>query len=177
MEKSSGPTPLLSDMLPLRQLLADFVFPEGAERRNRAEREANTDELTGVANARALARALPSIEADPELAIIFIDGNDFGLVNKIAGHEAGDQIIKQVAEAALVHSSRVFRRGGDEFVVAVPLVRAVATRQAIEDMFGVVVHNKLRITITGGLGQTFWRAEADLKRRKATRKAIWKNQI
>jgi GGDEF domain-containing protein len=164
-------------MLPIRQIIADVVWPEGAERRNRAEREANTDFKTGVGNDRALKLARETAEADPDTAILFIDGNDFGLVNKIASHEAGDSLIIQTARVISNFALRAFRYGlGDEFVAFVPLEFAEATRRAIEDGFGVVIHHRLQITISCGIGNTIEEAEADMKIRKAARKQIWNNQ-
>lgn len=163
-------------MSQIRQIIADLVWPEGAERRNRAEREANTDVLTGIANVRALALAKDAAESDPNIAIIFVDGNDFGLVNKVAGHDAGDYLIQRTARVMSSFALRVFRRGGDEFVAFVPAIRAEAVRVAIEEGFGVVVHNRLRITISSGVGLTVAEAELDMNLRKAERKRLWNNQ-
>lgn len=53
-------------------------------------------------------------------AIFFIDGDNFGQINKHFGHEVGDQTIQVVAEA-LTASVRVddivARIGGDEFII------------------------------------------------------------
>lgn len=164
-------------MLPIRQIIADAVWPEGAERRNRAEREANTDFKTGVGNDRALKLARETAEADPNVAILFIDGNDFGLINKFATHEAGDTLITQTARVISNFALRVFRYGlGDEFVAFVPMEFAEATRRAIEDGFGIVRHLDLYITISCGIGNTIEEAEANMKLRKAERKQIWNNQ-
>lgn len=163
--------------MPIRQIIADVVWPEGAERRNRAEREANTDFKTEVGNDRALKLARETAEADPDTAILFIDGNDFGLVNKIASHEAGDSLIMQTARVISNFALRVFRYGlGDEFVAFVPLEFAETTRRAIEDGFGVVIYHRLQITISCGIGNTIEEAEADMKLQKAERKQIWNNQ-
>lgn len=164
-------------MLPFRQIIADVVWPEGAERRNRAEREANTDFKTGVGNDRALMLAREAAEADPTIAILFIDGNDFGLVNKIASHQAGDALIIQTARVVSNFALRVFRYGlGDEFVAFVPMEFSEATRRAIEDGFGVVTHDRLQITITCGIGNTIAEAEVNMKQRKVERKQLWNNQ-
>lgn len=86
------------------------------------------DSLTGFYNKAAYDRALPRAEEDPEIEILFIDANNFGVINKLAefGDVAGDQEIAAVAEAIReagrrfnVSDRMMFRRGGDEFVLFV----------------------------------------------------------
>jgi GGDEF domain-containing protein len=163
-------------MTPIRQIIADAVYPEGAERRNRAERDAETDPLTGVGNFRALEKAKDAAETDPNISVLFIDGNDFGLLNKVATFEDGSNLIKRTARVLTNFASRVFRPGGDEFIVFVPTEFAEATRRAIEDGFGVVTHHHLSFTISCGLGNSIKEAEADMKVRKVERKQIWNNK-
>lgn len=83
------------------------------------------DPLTDLPNRRLLldrmARALVASERSRQLgALIFIDLDDFKTLNDTWGHEAGDQILAQVAQR-LVQCVRegdtVARFGGDEFVI------------------------------------------------------------
>jgi len=86
---------------------------------------ANHDPLTGLAN-RALLNdrfaqaALHARRYDRRFAVAFIDVDDFKSVNDTLGHDAGDQLLKIVADR-IVHNVRatdtVARLGGDEFVV------------------------------------------------------------
>ena len=86
---------------------------------------ANHDPLTGVAN-RALLNdrlaqaALHARRYDRRFTVAFIDVDDFKSVNDTLGHDAGDQLLKIIADR-IVHSVRatdtVARLGGDEFVV------------------------------------------------------------
>lgn len=101
-----------------------------AEQR-RLEERALRDELTGLRNRAGLlgdlVRMLPS-GGDPRegSAVLFLDLDDFKFVNDAHGHEAGDRLLVQVADA-LRHAVRdgdvAARLGGDEFVVCLPGVR------------------------------------------------------
>ncbi|MDR3553115.1 MAG: GGDEF domain-containing protein [Syntrophobacteraceae bacterium] len=54
------------------------------------------------------------------LSVLFIDLDDFKLVNDTYGHESGDIVLKAVANRMLKvlrNNDRCFRLGGDEFVI------------------------------------------------------------
>lgn len=168
---------MLGTFYETRQSMANFIFPEALERRERLERELDVDSLTGVANVRALERALPSAEADESVAVIAFDCNNFGLLNKVRGHQIGDAMLVELATAlrtvALAYGApcRVFRRGGDEFVMLVPTVLAEVVRGAVESLYGEYLFDgedkgQIRVSVTGTIGQTFAEADALLQNRK-----------
>lgn len=89
---------------------------------------ARVDELTGLANRRALEEALPVAVAhtrrhDRPLSLLVADMDDFKGINDAFGHQAGDRLLLTAAQsitAALRLSDECFRWGGDEFVVILP---------------------------------------------------------
>ena len=100
----------------------------------RSREQAHTDELTGLANRRALIEAVgetaravpPSVEHPLELLLLDLDG--FKDVNDSLGHSAGDELLVVLAEqlVAAAPGCLVARLGGDEFAVLLPRMRADA---------------------------------------------------
>ncbi len=84
------------------------------------------DHLTGLPNRRFLAEELHMILARSERsgqmgAVLFLDLDNFKLLNDTMGHDVGDLLLRQVAQRltkAVRHSDQVARLGGDEFVLA-----------------------------------------------------------
>src|SRR5690606_7208036 len=87
--------------------------------------QAQHDELTGLPNRRALKDRLrawlaTSGEQGGALAVIFIDLDQFKLINDALGHAVGDNVICVVAErllSALGPGTTLGRFGGDEFML------------------------------------------------------------
>jgi diguanylate cyclase (GGDEF)-like protein/PAS domain S-box-containing protein len=95
------------------------------ERERRIRHQAETDDLTGLANRRALQRMLTASLARAEahglvVGVLMLDLDGFKAVNDRHGHAVGDAALREVA-ARLRRSVRdrdlVARTGGDEFVV------------------------------------------------------------
>jgi diguanylate cyclase (GGDEF)-like protein len=89
-------------------------------------RLSNTDALTGLANRRQLDAELAALWAarpPGAIGVVLIDIDHFKLFNDSAGHGAGDQCLRQVAQA-LAATTRggdlAARYGGEEFAVVLP---------------------------------------------------------
>ncbi|MCL4746910.1 MAG: diguanylate cyclase, partial [Burkholderiaceae bacterium] len=86
---------------------------------------ARHDELTGLANRSSFVEALEAALArarrsNAEVAVMFVDLDDFKAVNDTAGHAAGDAVLQEFArrlESSLRATDFVARLGGDEFCV------------------------------------------------------------
>src|SRR4051794_25816577 len=80
------------------------------------------DELTGLANRRMLLdRVESALAAGRHVGVLFLDLDDFKLVNDGFGHAAGDKVLVEVAHRlsrAVRPLDLVARLGGDEFAVA-----------------------------------------------------------
>ena len=94
---------------------------------NEVKQQARTDELTGLANRRALLEAaeqvLTTASARRPAALLLLDLDGFKEVNDSLGHTAGDHLLRQIGprlEPALRPGEVLARLGGDEFAVLLP---------------------------------------------------------
>ncbi|HEY6552973.1 MAG TPA: diguanylate cyclase, partial [Vicinamibacteria bacterium] len=94
----------------------------------RVEYLAYHDGLTGLPNrglfSKLLGQAISQARRyERQLALLFLDLDRFKHINDTLGHEAGDQLLQEVAtrlKGCLRDSDTVARLGGDEFVVLLP---------------------------------------------------------
>jgi diguanylate cyclase (GGDEF)-like protein len=102
------------------------------ERIDATQRSADTDPLTGVLNRRGFDRRTAS---DGPGAVLHFDLDHFKAINDRLGHDAGDQVLQDVARVVgegLRQGDVLARFGGEEFVVLLPDVSAEEARQAAE---------------------------------------------
>jgi PleD family two-component response regulator len=93
----------------------------------RAHELSTRDALTNLLNRRALIQQLEHAVATSDrsgvgFALLFLDLDKFKPINDTYGHEAGDELLRQVAArltAAVRVADIVARLGGDEFVVLI----------------------------------------------------------
>jgi diguanylate cyclase (GGDEF)-like protein/PAS domain S-box-containing protein len=107
-------------------VLADITERKRAEQqaRHQAEHDPLTDLPNRVLLLDRLHQALAATRRQhTQFALMFLDLDRFKAINDNHGHQAGDVVLKEVAQR-LVHSVRgvdtVSRLGGDEFIVLLP---------------------------------------------------------
>lgn len=124
---------------------------------------ANYDKLTDLPNRRYLLDQLSAMTSSKKkqtpFALYFIDLDNFKKVNDNAGHDAGDELLQNIAGylSSVHENSRVFRPGagslnvtarvgGDEFIIIAPNIttdeEAGAFAQEILDGFKANCHDK-----------------------------------
>ena len=115
--------------------------------------QAYFDALTGIPNRTlfldrseiALNQAKRSNEG---LAVIFIDLDEFKELNDTLGHDAGDVMLKTVAQRFINcarKSDTVSRRGGDEFTILMPRIKNI--EDAVKLAERILLSNKNAISI------------------------------
>ncbi len=98
--------------------------------------QANHDELTGLINRREFERRLSGMLGNAtqirQHTMLYMDLDQFKIVNDTCGHLAGDELLKQLAElfkTKLRQNDTIARLGGDEFGV---LLEACPTAPALK---------------------------------------------
>jgi diguanylate cyclase (GGDEF)-like protein len=89
------------------------------------QHQATHDSLTGLPNRTMLhnylQRAIQTAETGSSVpAVVFVDLDQFKYINDSLGHQAGDKLLKTVAQrlvACVRDTDMVARQGGDEFVI------------------------------------------------------------
>lgn len=116
------------DELERRLQEAQEAIRELRSRLARAERNATTDSLTGIANRRGFSELLHGAVAEAgrrrqALSLLMIDVDHFKAFNDRHGHHVGDHVLRLVA-TALAHlpggMKSASRFGGEEFAVLLP---------------------------------------------------------
>ncbi len=95
---------------------------------NKAKLLSETDELTGLYNTRGFAIVTDRLFGQAQrysrsASVLMIDSDNLKVVNDNHGHEAGNRLLRQLAEsiqAELRYTDVPARYGGDEFVVLLP---------------------------------------------------------
>jgi diguanylate cyclase (GGDEF)-like protein len=132
----------------------------------RMKETAETDALTSLRNRRAFDAAL-HLEASRyeryarPLSLLMIDIDHFKSVNDRFGHEAGDEVLRRVAErvrSCVRDVDTAARFGGEELAVLLPETTAGAAREvaerirlSIERTTIAFAQNNIRVTVSIGL--------------------------
>ena len=144
--------------------LAITHIEDVTDQRRTAERlthAATHDGLTDLANRDALVAMLDDLLAVAQIgqiAVLFVDLDNFKMVNDGLGHAVGDTVLKEIAirlADAVPVGARLGRFGGDEFVVVLddsvdPAIVGEALRRAVQQPI-LVEGQELIITASIGL--------------------------
>ena len=117
-----------------------------AQREKDLDYKAHHDELTGLKNRTTLIEEMnKSIEysalSGENLAVLYIDLNEFKKINDTLGHDSGDLILKETAlrlNSSVRSSDMVFRVGGDEFIV---LAKNIGSIENVKRLIGKIIHS------------------------------------
>jgi diguanylate cyclase (GGDEF)-like protein len=106
------------------------------ETETRLAQAALQDPLTGLGNRKRFSQRLSTILGAPQRigrdALMFIDVDEFRLINDTKGHAAGDQALKSLADnlrRAFTDPDAIYRVGGDEFCI---ILHDLDSKQALE---------------------------------------------
>ncbi len=130
-----------------------LTHAELEQKQQHLDRLAHYDSLTGLPN-RVLFRdrleqsLLKARRREEQLAVLFIDLDEFKQINDSLGHAAGDVVLQQVARRFLSvvrEEDSVARLGGDEFTVILESVSAVESVSKIAQKLIHVTQEPLHI--------------------------------
>jgi diguanylate cyclase (GGDEF)-like protein/excisionase family DNA binding protein len=129
---------------------------QNAEVQLAVRRRAQTDQLTGLLNHGTFGQHMEALIAAAEpFSLVMLDLDHFKPVNDLMGHQAGNLLLRQVADAIVAASrdtDRVFRYGGDEFAVLLP--------RTAGDQVGPIAE-RMRAAVKGVVGPgSAWRGRA-----------------
>ena len=103
------------------------------------EVRAKTDELTGLYNRHYFSETIPKMISPKNFPISFIsaDCNELKRINDTYGHLVGDEYIRMSAlllQLAAPETALIFRMGGDEFFIVLPVTEEDEARRMIEEL-------------------------------------------
>jgi diguanylate cyclase (GGDEF)-like protein len=123
------------------------------------ERESLSDPLTGLANRRFLQEILlrelrRAQRSNQPVSLVIMDIDHFKAVNDTFGHNAGDEMLEQIA-GIMISGVRatdfVVRYGGEEFVILLPETRVTDAQQVAEKLRKTVGETVMESTSKPGL--------------------------
>ena len=143
--------------------------------------QADTDPLTGLLNRRGFVNEVAKVREvarrlGQAIAVVVIDLDGFKAVNDLEGHEAGDQVLAEVASTwrmQLRPGEIVGRFGGDEFVLLLsdcPIAAVPAVLERVRRSHPVAWSTGVASWQEGeSFDEALRRADADLYATKAAR--------
>ncbi|TCK04159.1 bifunctional diguanylate cyclase/phosphodiesterase [Marinobacterium mangrovicola] len=132
--------------------------------------QARHDDLTGLPNRSNLLETLRTRLAEPggePFALLFIDLDRFKLINDSLGHQIGDHLLVALArklEQQLPADVRLFRMGGDEFILMVDGDRQRACVEADRLLIAAGMPmdvDNIRLQVTASIGISLYPKHGD----------------
>lgn len=136
----------------------------------------DVDELTGLLNRTAMERDLKreiahSKRTGENLCLAMIDADHFKEVNDLYGHGFGDIVLEELAErfeTSLRPRDRIYRYGGEEFLVALPdtdlsQVKNIMERLRIHSADHPIRRKDVSISQTVSIGITDFDTDEELE--------------
>lgn len=144
----------LKGILPRFVIFAAVGWAAGVHRRTK--KLTRQDDLTGALNRRGFFEVLDDESKRSQrylhpLTVVYVDLDDFKLVNDLKGHKTGNLVLQEVArtmQSILREVDFVARLGGDEFALLLPETGAENVRAVLE---------KLRTALMNKMNARDWR--------------------
>lgn len=119
-------------------------------------RRATLDDLTGLSNRPTFMAQLASEFRRSQrhgrpLSVLMLDLDHFKLINDTHGHQAGDQVIRAIAELFRRHLRQgdiVGRIGGEEFAFVLPETGTLGAKDAADKIRQVIERSPITVTLT-----------------------------
>lgn len=121
---------------------------------------ANIDEATHAYNKSFLIRFLQNaMQTNQQVSLCFLDVDDFKQINDKFGHLAGDQILSDLCSYIMTNAKadklKLFRFGGDEFVITDTsndfIAFSYCIKEIIEGLHSITFLNDVKIKISYGV--------------------------
>lgn len=149
---------------------ADTAHAELTRAHEALRRSAVHDPLTGALNRAAFHDLAASGASQDGGAVVLVDLDNLKSVNDALGHAAGDRLLVHFASTLLVGlpiGMRVYRWGGDEFVVVAPGARADDAEHAVTALVTGAARIELageRVALAASVGAAEYRGASELQR-------------
>lgn len=132
------------------------------KKEKKVRKQAYTDELTGKGNRYLLYLDLDRlIDQEKNIAVCFMDLDSFKQINDALGHEAGDEVLKEIAnkfDETLPNNAKAYRLGGDEFAIVIDqistkeeVIRILESLKAVMSKPVIIDNNTISIEYSLGV--------------------------
>ncbi|WP_445619691.1 GGDEF domain-containing protein [Kushneria sp. Sum13] len=164
----SGQAAIMADQVLCILIYFGFIAMSSERSSMTLKRLSETDQLTGLANRRAVQGVLKKRETHRHTgevsSVIIIDLDHFKSVNDRLGHDAGDAVLKQFAQHLVAITRKqdmAVRWGGEEFLILLPdttleeaAIMAERLRRRVERAPFSLEPQTLKVTISLGVAAT-----------------------